>query len=300
MTDDMSAQARFAADYARFLCAAHDSFETASVSLPRWWQVKALRSARKPWRPVLDAALGLSPKPDGLILEFGVFNGDSITHMARRKPANTLHGFDSFKGFPDDDRIDWDQNFAVERIPQVPSNVVLHEGYFEATLPPFVRQWGDQNPRIALVHIDCDIFSSTQLVLGALEPWLAPGDIIAFDELMNYTEFASNEFLALYLMLERTGLDFDWAVTWGRAYPLRASEGRMLDTAFDGYRAAGFFQNQVIRLRERHEGGHFDAPPAAPALVDRLMQALAPFFQSQDWPWPVSYTHLTLPTNREV
>jgi len=275
MPDAVSPDHDFASRYANFLCAAHRSFPAARTRLPRPWELTEHRSSRKPWRPVLDAALRQSPRPDGVILEFGVFKGDSIRRLARRKPHSVIHGFDSFRGFPDDARKDWSQDFSLPSLPVVPANVTLHAGFFEDTVPPFIAQWDEAPPPIALVHIDCDIFSSTHTVLSALGPHLRTDDIIVFDELMNYTEFATNEFLALYLMLDRLGLDFEWAVAWGKAYPLVESEGRMLDVAFDGYRAAGYFQNQAIRLCKRRSGGHFDASLAPQPLIDRLSRDLA-------------------------
>lgn len=265
----------FAERYAAFLVAAHADFDAARVRLPRPWDLKGRRSTRKPWRPVIDAALSHSAEPDGLILEFGVFKGDSIRHMAARRPRASLHGFDSFQGFPDDARRDWGQDFSVPALPRVPANVTLHRGFFDKTLPPFVVAWNGTRPPLALVHIDCDIFSSTHTVLTMLEVHLRAGDILVFDELMNYTEFAANEFLALYLFLERTGLDFEWLATWGHAYPLAETEGRMLDVAFDGYRAAGYFQNQAIRLKPRTPGRHFDGPAPSSSLIDRIHTALA-------------------------
>lgn len=260
----------FAERYAAFLISAHADFETATIRLPRPWDFKSRASTKKPWRPVIDAALSCSAEPDGLVLEFGVFKGDSIRHMATRRPKASLHGFDSFQGFPEDARRDWEQDFSVTSLPEVPDNVSLHQGFFDQTLPPFVAAWNGARPPLALIHIDCDIFSSTHTVLTTLEPYLRAGDILVFDELMNYTEFAMNEFLALYLFLERTGLDFDWLATWGRAYPLAETEGRMLDVAFDGYRAAGYFQNQSIRLKPRTSGGHFDGYVPPQALVERI------------------------------
>ena len=275
MPDAVSPDDDLVSRYASFLCAAHRTFSAARTRLPRPWRLAERRSSRKPWRPVLDAALRQTSRPDGVILEFGVFKGDSIRRLARRKPHNAIHGFDSFRGFPKDARRDWGQDFSVPSLPVVPANVTLHTGFFENTVPPFIAQWDGAPPPIALVHIDCDIFSSTHTVLSALGPHLQAGDIIVFDELMNYTEFATNEFLALYLMLERLGLDFEWAVTWGKAYPLAERGGRMLDMAFDGYRAAGYFQNQAIRLCERKSDGHFTATPAPDALIERLRSDLA-------------------------
>jgi hypothetical protein len=39
---------------------------------------------------------------DGLYAEFGVNNGGTIAYIARQKPAQTIHGFDSFEGLPED------------------------------------------------------------------------------------------------------------------------------------------------------------------------------------------------------
>ncbi len=265
----------FAARYAAFLAAAHTSFPKAKIRLPSLWQRLRGRRLRKPWREVLDAALSQAGRADGVILEFGVHRGYSIRHMAARRPGAALHGFDSFQGFPADQRQDWHQDFALPAVPEVPENVRLHVGYFEETLPRFVTDCDWVRPALTLVHIDCDIFSSTQTVLLELEPWLGPGDILVFDELMNYAEFAVNEFLALFLFLERTGLDFEWLATWGKPYPWSQAEGLLPAWGFDAYRAAGYFQNQAIRLIPRTAGGHFDGPAAGQSTIERLKQALA-------------------------
>ena len=39
---------------------------------------------------------------DGLFLEFGVFEGDSINVIAKKMKNKTIHGFDSFEGLPQD------------------------------------------------------------------------------------------------------------------------------------------------------------------------------------------------------
>jgi hypothetical protein len=272
----------FASRYAGFLCASHASFPQALIRLPGFWHALGRKGVSKPWRPVLDAALSLSAEPDGQILEFGVFKGDSIRHMAARLPKTALHGFDSFEGFPDGERRLWDQDFSVAHLPTVPANVTLHQGFFETTVPPFVEAWGGQRPRVALVHIDCDLFSSTHTVFTALGPNLRSGDVIAFDELMNYTEFATHEFLALFLLLEAQGLDFEWAATWGKPYPLAASAGQMLQADFKGYREAGYFQNQSVRLRDRSGPSHFETA-APPALIEKLHGDLSHFFDSPAW-----------------
>jgi len=271
---DLASQ-EFASRYASFLAAAHASFPHAKVRLPRWWGIGVRGRAKKPWRQVLDAALAAADRPDGVILEFGVHLGYSIRHMAARCPGATLHGFDSFQGFPRDDRQDWIQDFSVPALPEVPASVRLHVGYFEQTLAAFVAECGGTRPPLALVHVDCDIFSSTHTVLDGLKTWLRPGDILVFDELVNYAEFAVNEFLALFLFLDRTDLDFEWLATWGKAFPWAEAEGQLPGWGFDRYRTAGYFQNQAIRLKARTVGGHFDGSAASLATVERLRQALS-------------------------
>ena len=54
------------------------------------------------------------------------------------------------------------------------------EGYFEDTLPPLGRDGRPDD--IALVYVDCNIYSSTVTVLEFLEPRLKPGMIIGFDD----------------------------------------------------------------------------------------------------------------------
>ncbi len=162
------------------------------------------------WRGsvVMTAVEYVANKP-GLCLEFGVYKGGSIRACATRFPDRMFHGFDSFEGFPDDGRKDWQQDFSVAGLPAVPKNVQLHKGWFSDTLPPFL----DKNPGpIAFLHIDCDIYSSTRDVFDILQArqLLKPGIVICFDELINYYGFLNNEMLALFEMLEATGLGIEW------------------------------------------------------------------------------------------
>ena len=151
-------------------------------------------------------AVGDTP---GLRLEFGVWRGKSIQMCAERFPKQRWHGFDSFEGFPDDGRIDWQKPFKVIELPDTPKNVTLVKGYFSDTLDPFLAETPGE---VAFVNIDCDIYSSTVDVFTALEKHgrLKPGLIIYFDELINYADYMWNESLALFEMCERTGLGLEW------------------------------------------------------------------------------------------
>src|SRR3954466_12976205 len=49
---------------------------------------------------VLDLARGAMPN-HGLVCEFGVFQGRTISYLARRIPSRIVFGFDSFEGLPE-------------------------------------------------------------------------------------------------------------------------------------------------------------------------------------------------------
>ena len=158
---------------------------------------------------VLDRALDAVGEAPGLRLEFGVWRGNSIRRCAERYPRQRWVGFDSFEGFPDDGRLDWQKPFKVIELPDTPPNVTLVKGYFSEMLAPFLA---DTPGEVAFVNIDCDLYSSTADVFAALEAAgrLRPGLTIYFDELINYADYMWNESLALFEMLQRTGLGVEW------------------------------------------------------------------------------------------
>ena len=87
-------------------------------------------------------------------------------------------------------------------------NVRLTKGFFENTLPGFVAQ----HPRrkIALLHIDCDLYSSTVTILKNVAPMLVPGTIIIFDELINYHGWEEGEFKAFMEFAAERKLAFEY------------------------------------------------------------------------------------------
>lgn len=261
-------------DYARFLCAVHRSFAQAKYRFNRRFGALRRKPPGKPWKRVLGAALRASPHPSGIIMEFGVYKGTTLRFLASTNPNRQVHGFDSFTGFPDDGRSDWRADFAVDGLPQTPQNARLHKGWFSQTLPAFIQTWPQNAPPIALVHIDCDIYSSTRAVLAHLAPYLKPGDVLVFDELLNYSGFATNEMLALYEFLCARNLDFEWLVTYGKPFPFASSGGVLPVQGMQEFRNAGYYQNHALRLCTRASGQHFaqgDAPADVLAAVSRSL-----------------------------
>ena len=158
---------------------------------------------------VLDATISVLGDAAGLRLEFGVWRGNSIKRCATKFPAQHWFGFDSFEGFPDDGRVDWQKPFKVIQLPDTPPNVTLVKGYFSDTLDVFLTATPG---KVVFVNVDCDIYSSTVDIFTALEKHdhIQPGLVIYFDELINYADYMWNESLALFEMLERTGLGLEW------------------------------------------------------------------------------------------
>lgn len=142
----------------------------------------------------------------GLNLEFGVFHGRTIRHLASCLDSE-VHGFDSFHGLPED----WSARERAGsystggRRPKVPSNVTLHEGWFEDTLPVFMER---HRQPVRFAHIDCDLYSSTRTVLDHLLPRLQPGSILVFDDYVGYPGWRDHEYKAFQEIVAEAGLQY--------------------------------------------------------------------------------------------
>lgn len=131
----------------------------------------------------------------GCICEFGVYSGRSLKLVAVSAPSKEIHGFDSFEGLPLDWRPGFKKGAFKTTMPKLRQpNVRLHVGWFDATLPPFLAQLREP---ISLVHIDCDLYSSTKCVLEGITPYLAPEAILVFDEYFNYPGWERHEYKTL-------------------------------------------------------------------------------------------------------
>jgi len=143
-------------------------------------------------------------------LEFGVCTGGTINLISQY--CKMVYGFDSFEGLPEE----WigvapKGKFKVDQLPSVGDNVTLVKGLFSNTLEPFLEKQKSQ--RFKLIHIDCDLYSSTKYALSTLKThgFLVPGTILVFDELINYPDFKDGEWKALYEL----DLSYQWIGTHG-------------------------------------------------------------------------------------
>lgn len=139
--------------------------------------------------PVLDYALSKRSVPDGLICEFGVADGHTLRYMAGHT-AQRVHGFDSFKGLPERWRDGCEAGTFACGVPEMPINVQLHQGWFADSIPAFRAAYPAP---LALLHIDCDLYSSTRTVLTMLNAQIVAGTVIVFDEFFNYPFWERHE-----------------------------------------------------------------------------------------------------------
>lgn len=139
------------------------------------------------------------------VLEFGVASGKSLRRIRNSNKDIVLHGFDTFVGLPED-WIDMNGNIVGNGVkgrfdrggnfPNVP-NVTFHKGLFRDTIPRYIKQ--NHNP-IAMIHIDCDLYSSTKDILYKLNEYIVVGTILVFDEwIYNHnTSYNDHEQRAFY------------------------------------------------------------------------------------------------------
>ena len=162
----------------------------------------------------------LNHKGSGHICEFGVWKGRSLRILAKNT-AETVWGFDSFEGLPED----WDRgpdvykkgHFATSKKLKFRSNVKLVKGLFESSLPIWLEE--NLGP-IGLIHVDCDLYSSTKTALTLLNDRIVPGTVVVFDELISmsvnmmarYQTWDQDEYKAL----------LEWAKEFDREFELLA------------------------------------------------------------------------------
>lgn len=158
---------------------------------------------------LLHEAMKIAPS-DGMICEFGVYRGATLSLIAADRPDQKVYGLDSFDGLPEAWRANFpDGTFKVEtdQLPQFADNVKLYRGLFNESLPQLLRD--DMRPA-SFLHIDCDLYTSARCVFELISDRLHPGTVIVFDEYFNYPSWEQHEHRALIEASEKTGFSFDY------------------------------------------------------------------------------------------
>lgn len=124
-------------------------------------------------------------------------------------PDKIIYGFDSFEGLPETWRNGFEEtSFNLNgNLPQVNENVRLVKGWFNETLPAFVKEHPEP---CAFIHVDCDLYSSTKTIFNELKNQIVPGTVIAFDEYFNYPGWQESEYKAFMEFIAWSGLNFEY------------------------------------------------------------------------------------------
>ncbi len=137
-------------------------------------------------------------------LEFGVFEGASIRFWSslNQNPESRFYGFDSFEGLPED----WHAGkrkgaFSTDgKLPKIEDpRVRFVVGWFQKSLRGFMDSYHPQKQLV--IHIDCDIYSSTLYCLTTLDPLLIPGSLIMLDDFFDalHVYRALSDYCSAYL-----------------------------------------------------------------------------------------------------
>lgn len=136
----------------------------------------------------------------GEILEFGVFKGKSLRQLSEHFNNQIVYGFDSFEGLPEDwimtskeqtkGKIKHKKgHFDTTHIKyNFKENVKLVKGFYDTSLPSWLED--NKITSIKLLHVDCDLYSSTKTIFDNLNSYIVTGTIIVFDELYPWSNYS--------------------------------------------------------------------------------------------------------------
>ena len=173
---------------------------------------------------LLDHCLTLIPE-DGLVLEFGVYTGTTIRHIAGRLSGRRVHGFDSFQGLHEP----WLHHevglFSVDQLPVVPENVTLVKGLFQDTSTEFLT---NHPANIAFMHVDSDLYSSCVYIFDTYGHRIVPGTIIVFDEFYNYPGWQQGEYKAFNEWCEASATKYEFVGFTAERGPTHVASGQQV------------------------------------------------------------------------
>ncbi|QMU63867.1 MAG: dTDP-6-deoxy-L-hexose 3-O-methyltransferase [Flavobacteriaceae bacterium] len=139
----------------------------------------------------------------GDVLEFGVYKGSSIVRLIsfrdllEHSSSRKVVGFDAFGKFPQDLSLKNDKDF-VESFENTggfgiskqelefhfenkkTKNYELVEGDIKDSLPTYIKN--NSSLKIALLHIDVDVYEPTKIILENLWDKIVPGGVLMIDD----------------------------------------------------------------------------------------------------------------------
>eukprot|EP00438_Fugacium_kawagutii_P028184 Skav233623 [mRNA] locus=scaffold109:351292:357836:+ [translate_table: standard] len=183
-----------------------------------FWQALPTCSNLRPDLEMTGSSLVLRCK------EFGVYWGATLRstaiHLTRTGSRQMVYGFDSFQGLVEA----WSDFTAFEfstngQLPDLPQNAKLVVGWYNETLPRFVKEYMVETKRvIEWLHLDCDTFLGHHQVCfdqAALirKPYLVPGSTLIFDDILNYPGYEDHALRAFYNFIQESQCGIRWEDT---------------------------------------------------------------------------------------
>lgn len=175
------------------------------------------------WGARIAAATSMERNQPGLWLEFGAWSGKSTREIANfaYNLSEQVYSFDSFLGLPEDWRradgglrdhgritrsfLSTGSFSRAGKPPYTDPRIDWRIGWFNETLPQFLGEPAFAHRNVSFLHMDADLYSSTDTVFRHLERRIHPSAVMVFDELINYPEFEVHEMRALRELQQRTG-----------------------------------------------------------------------------------------------
>lgn len=149
-------------------------------------------------RPYFDRAFSevSAGQTEGDYLEFGVYNGGSFImamKLAQKYKLNNMRffAFDSFQGLPNAEgnifrkgELNSPEHLFAQKVGKCgvdTSRIVTISGFYDKTLNEDTKRHKHLT-RASILHIDCDLYTSTKEVLGFIEGLIDVGSILIFDD----------------------------------------------------------------------------------------------------------------------
>lgn len=136
----------------------------------------------------------------GDYLEFGVFKGGSLIQFHNLIEENKLDkirlfAFDAFQGLPNSEgntfkegEFYFPKESFLKRIKKAGvdlKKVIIVEGFFDKSLTDGVKKEHQLN-KAAIIHVDCDLYTSTVDVLRFCDGLVQKGTILIFDDYLSF------------------------------------------------------------------------------------------------------------------
>jgi O-methyltransferase len=128
---------------------------------------------------------------DGDLVECGTWRGGMSAAMAEAQPGHRSVLFDSYEGLPaftdkDPDVLERQPGVAYEASEEIARAVMqrsggryeIRKGWFDDTVPKYAAE----QPTIAVLRLDGDLYASTMVCLTHLFPRVAPGGLVIIDD----------------------------------------------------------------------------------------------------------------------